>query len=169
MPGQKIRQDSVRKKLNPIPHEFAGKRVLLVDDSIVRGNTSRKIVQLARDVGAKEVFFASAAPPVLYPNVYGIDMPAKQEYIAHGKTNQEITEAIGADWLIYQTLEDLEAAVIDAGKGRVTQFDTSCFTGNYVCGTITTEYLAAVESIRNDGAKKSPSSTDETLDIHNQE
>ena len=169
MPGQKIRQDSVRKKLNPIPHEFAGKRVLLVDDSIVRGNTSRKIVQLARDVGAKEVFFASAAPPVLYPNVYGIDMPAKQEYIAHGKTNQEITEAIGADWLIYQTLEDLEAAVIDAGGGRVTQFDTSCFTGNYVCGTITTEYLAAVESIRNDGAKKSPSSTDETLDIHNQE
>ena len=96
-------------------------------------------------------------------------MPAKQEYIAHGKTNQEITEAIGADWLIYQTLEDLEAAVIDAGGGRVTQFDTSCFTGNYVCGTITTEYLAAVESIRNDGAKKSPSSTDETLDIHNQE
>ena len=96
-------------------------------------------------------------------------MCIRDRYIAHGKTNQEITEAIGADWLIYQTLEDLEAAVIDAGKGRVTQFDTSCFTGNYVCGTITTEYLAAVESIRNDGAKKSPSSTDETLDIHNQE
>ena len=169
MPGQKIRKDSVRKKLNPIPHEFEGKRVLLVDDSIVRGNTSRKIVQLARDVGAKEVFFASAAPPVLHPNVYGIDMPAKQEYIAHGRTIQEVNDAIGADWLVYQTLEDLEAAVVDAGKGKVTKFDTSCFTGKYVCGTITTEYLEKIESMRNDGAKKSRSTSDETLEIHNQE
>ena len=107
MPGQMIRQESVRKKLNPIPSEFAGKTVLLVDDSIVRGNTSRKIVEMAREVGAARVFFASAAPPVIYPNVYGIDMPAKDEYIAHDRTTEEICEAIGADWLIYQTLPDL--------------------------------------------------------------
>ena len=169
MPGQAIRQDSVRKKLNPIPHEFAGKRVLLVDDSIVRGNTSKKIVQLARDVGAKEVFFASAAPPVLHPNVYGIDMPAKEEYIAHNQTNEEITQAIGADWLIYQSLEDLEEAVIEAGKGVVTQFDSSCFTGEYVCGTISAEYLSSVGMARNDEAKINKNSTDETIEIHNKE
>ncbi|DAC26892.1 MAG TPA: hypothetical protein HA330_02095 [Candidatus Thalassarchaeaceae archaeon] len=96
-------------------------------------------------------------------------MPAKQEYIAHGRTIQEITDAIGADWLIYQTLEDLEAAVTDAGGGTVTQFDTSCFTGQYVCGTITPEYLASVEEARNDGAKKASLSTNQTLEIHNQE
>jgi len=169
MPGQAIRKDSVRKKLNPIPHEFEGKRVLLVDDSIVRGNTSRKIVQLARDVGAKEVSFASAAPPVVHPNVYGIDMPAKKEYIANNRTIDEITQAIGVDWLIYQSLEDLEKAVTEAGKGRITDFDTSCFTGTYVCGTITPEYLASVESVRNDGAKSGASSTDETIEIHNEE
>ena len=169
MPGQAIRKDSVRKKLNPIPHEFEGKRVLLVDDSIVRGNTSKKIVQLARDVGAKEVFFASAAPPVLHPNVYGIDMPAKEEYIAHNRTNEEIMHAIGVDWLIYQSLEDLQNAVINAGNGVVTQFDTSCFTGEYVCGTITPEYLASVEGARNDDAKIKKNDSDETIEIHNKE
>ena len=169
MPGQAIRQDSVRKKLNPIPHEFQGKRVLLVDDSIVRGNTSRKIVQLARDVGAKEVFFASAAPPVLHPNVYGIDMPAKEEYIAHNRSNEEITQAIGADWLIYQSLEDLQDAVIEAGRGILTEFDSSCFTGEYVCGTITPEYLTSVEEARKDGAKRKKNTSDETIEIHNKE
>ena len=169
MPGQAIRQDSVRKKLNPIPHEFEGKRVLLVDDSIVRGNTSRKIVQLARDVGATEVAFASAAPPVVHPNVYGIDMPAKEEYIAHNRSIDQIAQAIGVDWLIYQSLEDLEEAVTEAGKGTVTEFDTSCFTGTYVCGTITPEYLAAVGAARNDGAKSRPSSSDESIEIHNEE
>jgi amidophosphoribosyltransferase len=169
MPGQAIRKDSVRKKLNPIPHEFEGKRVLLVDDSIVRGNTSRKIVQLARDVGAKEVFFASAAPPVLFPNVYGIDMPAKEEYIAHNRTIDEITQAIGSDWVIYQSLEDLEKAVIEACNGEVIEFDSSCFTGNYVCGTITPDYLESVGNARKDGAKVKNSPSDQTLEIHNEE
>ena len=113
--------------------------------------------------------FASAAPPVVHPNVYGIDMPAKEEYIAHNRSTDEIAQAIGVDWLIYQSLEDLEGAVTEAGKGTVTEFDTSCFTGTYVCGTITPEYLASVGAARNDGAKSKSSSSDETIEIHNEE
>ncbi|MDP6907017.1 MAG: amidophosphoribosyltransferase [Candidatus Thalassarchaeaceae archaeon] len=167
MPGQEIRKDSVRKKLNPIPDEFFGKNVLLVDDSIVRGNTSRKIVQMARDVGAKKVFFASAAPPVIHPNVYGIDMPAKSEYIAHDKSIEDIAIAIGADWLMYQKLEDL----IDACQGGdcgVEEFDTSCFNGVYVTKDIDYAYLKALEEKRNDNAKSNSKKNDEVLEIHNE-
>jgi len=168
MPGQKMRKDSVRKKLNPIPHEFRGRTVLIVDDSIVRGNTSRKIVEMARDAGAEKVFFASAAPPVIHPNVYGIDMPARNEYIAHGLDSNGVGEAIGADWLVYQDLEDLRQAVTEAGAGRVTEFDCSCFDGEYVCGTISPKYLHNLETIRNDAAKIERAKSDEVLEIHNE-
>jgi len=167
MPGQAIRKDSVRKKLNPIPYEFNGKNVLLVDDSIVRGNTSAKIVQMARDAGASKVFFASAAPPVIHPNVYGIDMPAKNEYIAHGRTQEEVSEVIGADWLMYQNIEDL----IDACQGGscgVEEFDTSCFNGIYVTGDIDDAYLEKLEGARNDSAKAAQIKNDEIIEIHNE-
>ena len=168
MPGQEIRKDSVRKKLNPIPAEFNGKNVLLVDDSIVRGNTSRKIVQMSRDAGAKKVFFASAAPPVIHPNVYGIDMPAKNEYIAHDKSEEEIASVIGADWLMYQKLDDLIEACLGGSCG-VHEFDTSCFNGEYVTQDIDDEYLAALEAQRNDTAKKDLKKNDEILEIHNEQ
>ena len=137
MPGQAQRKDSVRKKLNPLPDEFSGKTVLLVDDSIVRGNTSRKIVEMARQVGAKKVYFASSAPPLLHPNVYGIDMPARSEYIAHGQSIKEIEKEIGADFLVYQDLDDLIAACT-ISEDKAHDFDTSCFTGDYciiLCAT----------------------------------
>ncbi|CAG1771789.1 partial amidophosphoribosyltransferase, partial [uncultured bacterium] len=127
MPGQKMREKSVRQKLNAIGLEFEGKNVLLVDDSVVRGTTSAQIIQMARDAGAKKVYFASAAPPVRYPNVYGIDMPAAHELIAHGRTEEEVCEAIGADKLIYQDLDDLIAAV-QKGNPKIKHFDTSCFS-----------------------------------------
>ena len=168
MPGQTIRQDSVRKKLNPIPQEFTGKTVLLVDDSIVRGNTSRKIVQMARDAGASKVLFASAAPPVVHPNVYGIDMPAKGEYIAHGKNTEEICASIGADWLIYQTLEDLIDSCSNGSLG-LSSFDASCFNGEYITGDIDDVYLQTLENERNDVAKTKRHIDDEILEIHNQE
>jgi amidophosphoribosyltransferase len=150
MPGQEVRRKSVRQKLNAIGSEFNGKNVLLVDDSIVRGTTSREIVQMARDSGARKVFFASAAPPVRYPNVYGIDMPTSRELIAYGRTDQEIAREIGADRLIYQ---DLDALVEDCRSvnPKVQHFETSCFTGTYITGDITPEYLANVEAQRNDG------------------
>jgi amidophosphoribosyltransferase len=150
MPGQEVRRKSVRQKLNAIGSEFKGKNVLLVDDSIVRGTTSREIVQMARDSGAREVFFASAAPPVRYPNVYGIDMPTSRELIAYGRTDQEIAREIGADRLIYQ---DLDALVEDCRSvnPKIQHFETSCFTGTYVTGDVTPEYLANVEAQRNDG------------------
>jgi amidophosphoribosyltransferase len=150
MPGQEVRRKSVRQKLNAIGSEFKGKNVLLVDDSIVRGNTSREIVQMARDSGARKVFFGSAAPPVRYPNVYGIDMPTSRELIAYGRTDQEIAREIGADRLIYQ---DLDALVEDCRSvnPRIQHFETSCFTGTYITGDITPEYLATVEAQRNDG------------------
>ncbi|WAR46449.1 amidophosphoribosyltransferase [Methylomonas rapida] len=153
MPGQKMRKKSVKQKLNAISLEFAGKNVLLVDDSVVRGTTSEQIIQMARDAGAKKVYFASAAPPVRYPNVYGIDMPAARELIAHGRTEQEVCDAIKADKLIYQDLEDLIDAV---GKGNpnIKQFDTSCFSHEYVTGDIDDEYLARIEALRNDGAQE---------------
>jgi len=153
MPGQKMRKKSVKQKLNAISLEFAGKNVLLVDDSVVRGTTSEQIIQMARDAGARKVYFASAAPPVRYPNVYGIDMPAARELIAHGRSEPEVCKAIGADKLIYQDLEDLIDAV---GKGNpgIRQFDTSCFSREYVTGDIDDDYLARIEALRNDGAQE---------------
>ena len=153
MPGQKMRQKSVRQKLNAISLEFSGKNVLLVDDSVVRGTTSEQIIQMARDAGARKVYFASAAPPVRYPNVYGIDMPAAHELIAHGRTEQEVCIAIGADKLIYQDIDDLIDAV---GKGNrsIKHFDTSCFTHEYITGDIDDAYLARIEALRNDGAQE---------------
>lgn len=153
MPGQAVRKKSVRQKLNPIDVEFKGKNVLLVDDSIVRGTTSRQIVQMARDAGATRVYFASAAPPVRYPNVYGIDMPAANELVAHGRTEEGVCDWIGADGLIYQDLEDLIDAVGKKGKTAVERFDTSVFNGEYVTGDITPDYLDRLEADRNDGAK----------------
>ena len=155
MPGQTARKKSVRQKLNPIDVEFKGKSVLLVDDSIVRGTTSRQIVQMARDAGARKVYFASAAPPVRYPNVYGIDMPAASELIAHGRTDEEVCAWIGADGLVYQDLQDLIDAVGKKGKTAVQRFDTSVFNGEYVTGDITPEYLGQLEESRNDDAKAS--------------
>ena len=151
MPGQQMRKKSVRQKLSPVELEFAGKNVLLVDDSIVRGTTSGQIVEMARDAGARKVYMASAAPPVRYPNVYGIDMPAPEELIAHGRDVAEIEAMIGADWLVYQDMSDLEAAVRYA-KEPIERFEGSCFTGEYVTGDIDTDYLEAVRSRRADGA-----------------
>lgn len=153
MPGQSIRKKSVRQKLNAIDLEFKGKNVLLVDDSIVRGTTSREIVQMAREAGAKRVYVASAAPPVRYPNVYGIDMPTATELIAYNRSVEEVAETIGADWLIYQDIEDLIESV-NKGNETITMFDTSCFTGEYVTGDVSADYLAHVESMRNDYAKE---------------
>ncbi|MFU8790281.1 MAG: amidophosphoribosyltransferase, partial [Methylobacter sp.] len=152
MPGQKMREKSVRQKLNAIGLEFEGKNVLLVDDSIVRGTTSAQIIQMARDAGAKKVYFASAAPPVRYPNVYGIDMPAAHELIAHDRTEDEVCSAIGADRVIYQELGDLIDAV---GKGNrdILHFDTSCFSKEYITGDIDDAYLERTEVLRNDGAQ----------------
>jgi amidophosphoribosyltransferase len=157
MPGQKIRKDSVRKKLNTIDEEFEGKTVLIVDDSIVRGNTSRRIVQMARDAGASRVLFASSSPPIIHPNVYGIDMPAREEYVAYGKTNEEICNSIGADWLIYQKLEDLVESCTGAGADSPADFDCSCFNGIYVTGGVTEEYLSRIGQIRADSEKEQAS------------
>ncbi|MEJ7670365.1 MAG: amidophosphoribosyltransferase [Casimicrobiaceae bacterium] len=143
MPGQAMRQKSVRQKLNPVGVEFRDKVVLLVDDSIVRGTTSREIVQMARESGARKVYFASASPPVRYPNVYGIDMPNQRELVATGRSEAEIAREIGADLLIYQDLEALEAA-IRAVNPALTNFDASCFDGHYITGDVTTDYLCAL-------------------------
>ncbi len=152
MPGQQLRQQSVRRKLNPIDLEFKGKNVLLVDDSIVRGTTSQQIIQMARDAGAKKVYFASASPPVRYPYVYGIDMPAASELIAHGRSEAQVQNLLGADWLIYQDLEDLVEAV-RRGNPKLERFETSCFNGEYVTGDITPEYLERLKSCRSDASK----------------
>jgi amidophosphoribosyltransferase len=154
MPGQGMRRKSVRQKLNSISMEFQGKNVLLVDDSVVRGNTSREIVQMARESGARRVFFASAAPPVRYPNVYGIDMPTREELIATGRSDAEIAREIGCDELIYQDLEALRHAVRSVNPA-VANFEDSCFSGVYVTGDVTQEYLDGVEAQRRDGAKMS--------------
>ena len=166
MPGQAMRKKSVRRKLNAIPHEFRGKNVLLVDDSIVRGTTSAQIVEMAREVGANKVYFASAAPPVRFPNVYGIDMPAVTEFIANGKTIDEIGEDIGADKLFYQTLEDLIEVTSINGE---QSWDASCFNGEYVAGNVTQDYLDALEAARNDSAKTVKRLSDETIGLHNDE
>ncbi len=145
MPGQKVRKKSVKQKLNTIDIEFKNKNVLLIDDSIVRGNTSRQIVQMAREAGAKKVYFASASPPIRFPNVYGIDMPYVNELVAYNRSIDEIKEEIGADKLIYQSLDDLVEAVKKYNK-NIDKFDCSCFNGEYVTGGITEEYL---ENLRN--------------------
>jgi amidophosphoribosyltransferase len=150
MPGQAMRKKSVRQKLNAISVEFKDKNVLLVDDSIVRGTTSREIVQMARDAGARKVYFASAAPPVRFPNVYGIDMPSRKELIATGRTDEEICREIGADKLIYQDIDDLKAAVRKTNP-EILYFDASCFDGNYITGDITSEYLDEIEAAREKG------------------
>ncbi|REG83303.1 amidophosphoribosyltransferase [Marinomonas pollencensis] len=155
MPGQAVRKKSVRQKLNPVPFEFKDKTVLLVDDSIVRGTTSKEIIEMARDAGAKKVYIASAAPEVRYPNVYGIDMPAVTELIAHNRNVDEICELIGADKLIFQDLEDLIAACVDEKHSEVREFDTSVFDGKYITGDITEAYLTRLETARNDTQKDS--------------
>jgi amidophosphoribosyltransferase len=159
MPGQQMREKSVKQKLNAIDLEFEGKNVLLVDDSIVRGTTSEQIIQMARDAGAKKVYFASAAPPVRYPNVYGIDMPAVEELIAHNRTEDEVGVAIGADKMIYQDLEDLISAV-QRGNPKIKHFDTSCFNQEYITGDIDEAYLDRINMLRNDNAKVDKSESD---------
>jgi amidophosphoribosyltransferase len=152
MPEQSARRASVRRKLNAIGLEFNRKNVLLVDDSIVRGTTSQQIIDMAREAGARKVYFASAAPPVRYPNVYGIDMPAAGELVAAGRTVEQVQRKIGADWLVYQDLEDLKQAVHHE-KADIDGFDTSCFNGEYVTGDVSRAYLDALEIIRANAAK----------------
>lgn len=169
MPGQTLRKKSVRQKLNPIMAEFRDKVVMLVDDSIVRGTTSKQIVQMARDAGARKVYFASAAPEVRFPNVYGIDMPSASELIAHGRTADEVGEYIGCDWMLYQDLDDLKKSVT-CFNPEITEFDTCVFDGRYVTGTVDEDYLARVDAKRNDGAMSAsdPSVEDsnESADLH---
>jgi len=153
MPGQELRKKSVRQKLNPIELEFSGKNVLLVDDSIVRGTTSGQIVEMAREAGAAKVYMASASPPVRFPNVYGIDMPATSELIAAGREVEEIERMIGADWLVYQDLADLEDAVRYA-KRPIANFESGCFTGEYITGDVTSDYLEALQQARSDAARR---------------
>ncbi len=154
MPGQSVRKKSVRQKLNAINQEFRGKNVLLVDDSIVRGTTSKEIILMAREAGAKKVYFASASPPVRFPNVYGIDMPSRSELIAAFRSDEQIRDEIGADALIYQDIEALKASVHELNP-TLTQFDTSCFDGKYITGDVSTEYLERVEQARDQPRKAS--------------
>jgi amidophosphoribosyltransferase len=151
MPGQAIRRKSVRQKLNAIGSEFKGKSVLLVDDSIVRGTTSLEIVQMARDSGAKRVIFASAAPPVKFPNVYGIDMPTRGELIAHGRSVEEVCREITADALVYQDLDALKRSISDANPA-LKDFEASCFDGKYITGDISRDYLDHIENVRGNPA-----------------
>jgi amidophosphoribosyltransferase len=157
MPGQAVRRKSVRQKLNAIGMEFKGKNVLLVDDSIVRGTTSREIVDMARAAGANKVYFASAAPPVRFPNVYGIDMPTQSELIATGRSDEEIARAIGADNLVYQDLHDMQQSVRDLNP-RLSRFEASCFDGEYVTGDITAEYLARLGQSRGEAGEEGTAS-----------
>lgn len=153
MPGQKMRARSVRRKLNTIDLEFRGKNVMLVDDSIVRGTTCGQIIEMAREAGANKVYFASAAPPVRYPNVYGIDMPSAEELIAYQRTPDQIAELIGADWLVYQDLEDLVASSAE-GNPEIEQFEDSVFGGVYVTGDIDQNYLDHIHELRNDASRQ---------------
>ncbi|GAA3536006.1 amidophosphoribosyltransferase [Zobellella aerophila] len=167
MPGQNQRKQSVRRKLNAIPSEFNGKNVLLVDDSIVRGTTSEQIIQMARDAGAKKVYFASAAPEIRFPNVYGIDMPSVNELIAYGREVDEICKLIGADGLIYQDLQDLEDAV-RADNADLRRFETSVFTGDYVTKDVDQEYLDALNAQRSDSAKQRDNIDNSHLEMYNE-
>jgi amidophosphoribosyltransferase len=171
MPGQKQRQKSVRQKLNPIRLEFEGRNVMLVDDSIVRGTTSREIIQMARDAGARRVYLASAAPPVRYPNVYGIDMPSREELVAHGRSVEEISKVIGADWLIYQDIDELVRCSRE-GNPTVEAFECSVFTGEYVTGDVDSAYLERLQAERNDDAqtlrRESQSEDGVVVGLHNE-
>jgi amidophosphoribosyltransferase len=153
MPGQGVRKKSVRQKLNVIASEFKGRNVLLVDDSIVRGTTSREIVQMAREAGARKVYLASAAPPVRFPNVYGIDMPTPDELVAHNRTVDEIRQVIGCDALIYQDLAGMKRA-IGSLNTKLDGFDASCFDGVYITGDITAETIAKMHAERIDGSEE---------------
>ncbi|TPH19195.1 amidophosphoribosyltransferase [Litorilituus lipolyticus] len=168
MPGQEQRKKSVRQKLNAIKTEFKGKNVLLVDDSIVRGTTSEQIIEMARSAGANKVYFASAAPEVRFPNVYGIDMPSANELVAHGRELDDICELIGADKLIYQSIEDLVTAV-GAANPEIKAFDTSVFDGNYITNDIDQDYLERLDALRNNTTKeKSDKNADSIIDMHNE-
>jgi len=156
MPEQAQRIQSVKRKLNAIASEFNGKNVLLVDDSIVRGTTSKQIIDMAREAGAKKVYMASAAPPVKFPNVYGIDMPASNEFVAYERTEKEISDFIGADKLVYQNLDDLILSVKEENS-PIEKFDASCFDGQYVTEDVSQDYLKELDSIRNDASKQSQS------------
>lgn len=167
MPGQSQRRKSVRRKLNAIASEFKGKNVLLVDDSIVRGTTSEQIIEMAREAGAKKVYFASAAPEIRFPNVYGIDMPSANELIAYGREVEDICESIKADGLIYQDIEDLREAVSTENE-VINKFEMSVFNGDYITGNVTQQYLESLDEARKDGAKKSEGEDELTnLDMHN--
>jgi amidophosphoribosyltransferase len=165
MPGQIQRKKSVRQKLNAIDLEFKDKNVLLVDDSIVRGTTSQQIVQMAREAGANKVYFASAAPPVRFPNVYGIDMPSPTEFVAHNRDVDEIAVELGVDRLFYQELADLEDA-INKHK-RVERFDSSCFNGEYITGDIDDNYLTHIDNLRCDASKQSSENNNAVIELHN--
>ena len=166
MPGQEQRKSSVRRKLNPISAEFKGKNVLLVDDSIVRGTTSEQIVEMARAAGAKKVYFASAAPEIRYPNVYGIDMPTSEELVAYKRNVDEIAQIIGVDKLIFQDLSALIKSV-QLENPAIKQFDASVFTGEYITGDIDETYLSAIASARNDNAKAKLTAQSANLEMHN--
>ena len=166
MPGQSVRKKSVRQKLNAMSVEFKDKNILLVDDSIVRGTTSREIVDMARAAGAKKVFFASAAPAVRFPNVYGIDMPTQQELIAYNRTTEEVCAEIGADGLVYQGLEDLKKAVWDINP-NIANFDTSCFDGVYVTGDIDQAYLDRLSAQRAKPIEKNSGSMSVNMGVEN--
>lgn len=148
MPGQALRQKKIRLKLSTVRSEFKGKNVLLIDDSIVRGSTSIELVQMARDAGAKKVYFASAAPPVRFPNFYGIDIPTRNELVAFNRSEDEVAEFIGADKVIYNNLEDLEDAIKHLNPEYLKTFDSSCFSGKYVTPEVTPEYIQQLESHR---------------------
>lgn len=166
MPGQAARKKSVRQKLNAIDLEFRGKNVMLVDDSIVRGTTCKQIIQMARDAGAKKVYFCSAAPEVRYPNVYGIDMPSAHELIAHNRTAEQVAELIGADWLVYQDLADLKDAV-GGGKVKIDEFDCAVFDGKYVTGDVDEAYLQRIDQARNDLSKSKQNAVNAIIDLYN--
>ena len=159
MPGQQARKKSVRQKLNAITQEFKGRNVLLVDDSIVRGTTSQEIVQMAREAGARKVYLASAAPPVRFPNVYGIDMPTRAELIAHNRTEEEIRQFIGADALIYQDVETMKR-VVGALNPAIIGFEASCFDGQYITGDISLADFEAIEAQRTEARKDDEDSGD---------
>jgi len=164
MPGQSVRKKSVRQKLNAMPLEFKGKNVLLVDDSIVRGTTSKEIIQMARDAGATAVYFASASPPVRFPNVYGIDMPTRRELLANGRSDAEIAAEIGADAVVYQDMDDLIAAIRSVNP-RIERFDASCFDGCYVTGDVTEDYLARLEGQRGGASPAAPATPQMDLNL----
>ncbi|KAJ2809893.1 amidophosphoribosyltransferase [Coemansia furcata] len=166
MPGQEMRRKNVRRKLNAMPTEFKGLNVLLVDDSIVRGTTSQEIIQMARDVGARKVYFASAAPAIRFRNVYGIDMPSIEELVASGRSDDDVAGAIGADMVFFQELDDLIASC-RAFNPRIAAFDTSVFDGKYVTGDVTPEYLHKLEMRRSDASKQKKPADGEVIGLHN--